>query len=265
MADYSHVGQIPDEALTAGSGSNSVKALASMTEQDAKDKMRAGTDLVYKSAQLSLVDNLLGGIANAIAMGFKGIVTGLASGFSSIAGSVKPILDGQLSLSDRADLISPMLHYAAVFMDAKEGWNNTGILPFNHQIGVMRGCRLEQNGIRLLEKGTWDISAKIGLSWVKIVTDVIEWRIVVKRPDGSIFSEARNIINHSNAVTSNDYCSVQIPEGGYLVQVEILQLGAGRGVLGGPAWSRLRVQHITDKLTSTGTGSEESDAIPPQG
>lgn len=208
------------------------------------------------------LENLQTGVRDGFLAGFADALRGIVRAplFQGVADAFE---DGQADLNARTDLLSPLLDYGSCYMEAVGGWEPTGVLPFNQQLGPMRGCEMHQNGIRLLDRGLWDIRAQITASWVRLVTSDVEWRVRVMRPEGSVYSEQRSIISLQDSTTPAPIISsVVVPDPGFYVQVELLRVGAGRDLLGGPAWSRLVVQHISRETGAGGTGAEPSDTMP---
>lgn len=202
-----------------------------------------------------------------IAEGLRGMLTGIGQAlrgifdpsgwFSPIGRASQTYRDGQEALNQRTDLLSPLLDYGSAYMGSLTGWDTTGIMPFRTQIGPMRGCHLEQDGIRLEDEGLWDIRAQLTAEAVLIVTGKMEWRVIVRNPQGGVHSTQRATVTSSNQLTQTLVSSVVVPGPGYLVQVEMISLGLGRTVLGGPAWNRLTVQHIS-RGAAGATGGEAS-------
>lgn len=167
------------------------------------------------------------------------------------------ISDGQLALSDRLDLLSPLLDYCSVSTppgsgDARKG---TGRMPFNFQIGPKRNVSLEDGALRLEEPGLWDLRAMVTASWVAVGGDLRAY-LRVLRPDGTIFSEQGHYASTTSSQTLTLVSSVVVPAPGYYVDVWVVS-GGTRGWWTGPQWTRLTAQRISDG-GSGGTGGEES-------
>lgn len=173
------------------------------------------------------------------------------------------ISDGQLELSDRLELLSPLLDYCSVSTppgsgDARKG---TGRIPFNFQIGPKRNVSLVEDALRLEEPGLWDLRAMVTASWVAVGSELRAY-LRVLRPDGTIFSEQGHYVSTTSSQTLTLVSSVVVPEPGYFVDVWVTSAGT-RGWWTGPQWTRLTVQRISDG-GSGGTGGEES-ALPEEG
>lgn len=170
----------------------------------------------------------------------------------------KKVTDGQALLNTRVDLLSPLLDYGSAYMGSVNGIFNTGIMPFTNQIGPLRGVEMTANGFKLLDRGLWDIRAQITASWVATVfVPTVRWRVRVTAPNGTLYSEQTATLTDSNLMTQTIVSSVVVPEPGYLVQVEVQTMTTGRGMMGGPRWNRLTVQHISRNVGGH-TGAEAS-------
>ena len=224
--------------------------------QDLSALTKAGSGLGQGLA--SGFNNLIAGIGNAL----RGIfdVDGL---FAPIGRAAAEIRDGQLDLNNRVDLLSPLQDYGSVYMPGGRELRGAITIPFTEQIGPMQGCERFNEGIRLLGKGLWDIRAQVTWSWVLLLTDAVTWEVRVYRPDGSIFSRQTAYTTAANSVTGTIVSSVVVPEAGYYVQVQITNIAIGRGIIGGPAWTRLTVQHISHSVVGDwGDGRGASDFVP---
>lgn len=236
---------VPDGAISVAS----LSELQNLNEAKIKAQLRIPVEDAFSTILNGLKNGLLDGIANAL----KGIAL---PGFGAVAQAAR---DGQQDLNDRTDLLSPLLDYGSCYMRSVSGWGSLGILPFDQQLGPMRGCELHKNGIRFEDKGLWDIRAQVTASWILLVPALVEWRVRVLKPDGSHFSEQRFTVTNKDLVTGTVVTSVVVPEPGFYVVVEMLSLAPGREVLGGPAWSRLTVQHISRQTDIGNDGSASSD------
>ncbi|MFR9987594.1 hypothetical protein ACL1HY_14820, partial [Corynebacterium striatum] len=65
-------------------------------------------------------------------------------------------------------------------------------------------------GIRLDDIGLWDIRAQITVSWVRIVTSDVNWRVIVYRPNGTIYSQQLSSLSGNGNMTGTIVSSVVI-------------------------------------------------------
>lgn len=216
-----------------------LKSLQSVTEESVRRSALGELAPISSRLQGGFLTSLVDRIADTLA----GI--GRWLGFDKLFKVGEQFRDGQLALNDAVDLLSPLLDYGSVYMNSAHEWNNEGILPFNQQIGPMRGCALEEKGIRLHDKGQWDVIAAVTASWVRIATSEVSWRVIVKDPEGTIFSQRRFTVSNANNITMTLPFTVVVPAEGYLVQVEVTRVGRGREIIGGSTWNSLTVKHIT--------------------
>lgn len=211
-----------------------------------------------------------GGLGKAIGDGLNNIVKGIGNAlrgifdpngvFAPIGAAAQEIRDGQLDLQHRIDLIPKILDYGSVFIPKSGKFSGSGTLSFTEQLGPMRGVEQSGKGMKLLAAGLWDIRMSYTTSW--ILTNVAAEVVVtlrVKRPDGSVYSEQKSRIQDPDTTTQTLISSVVVPDPGYTVEAHVSQ-SATRGMLGGPAWSRLTVQRIDDRTVGNwSTGAEGSD------
>lgn len=258
MADTSHIGPIPDKAYTAeGSGETHVKSLQSMTETSVRQTIRGPVDQAFGFSRNSLLEQIVGGIGQAISDGLNGIFGGI---FAPVNQAMKPVRDGQQDLEGRTDLLSPLLDYRSVSTaptgaDAMKG---TGQMPFNFQIGPFRGVGKKSNTLVLDGPGLWDLRAQVTASWTaNPFGKKLQVYLRVLRPDGSIFSEQAHYAETQNSITIPVVSSVCVPTAGYQVDVWVYAQDGNRGWWSGPKWTRLTAQHIS-RTVENGTGGETS-------
>lgn len=248
----------PEDGYTA----STLGGMQSLTEQKVREKLRAPVDDAMGRIRTGVKDGLLAGIADA----WRGVAR---PGFEAVSDAFR---DGQLALNNRVDLLSPLVDYGSAYMETMGGFlqfgNNYGPMVFNRQIGPMRNCELRDGGILLKDAGLWDVHAQLtfGGNALNVGSGRVDWSIRVYRPDGSRFSEQRGRVWNTRLVTSLIISSVVVPAPGYLVKVEIDWIHGSRELPGGPANTRLRVQHISRRTDVGGTGSEDSyiPEVPPE-
>lgn len=197
------------------------------------------------------------GIANAL---FGGVISD-----GPARRALERIRDGQQDLLDRQDLLSPLLDYGSCFINTSSKPSGRGWMPFNAQIGPMRGCELytgPSRGIKLLSPGLWDIRCHLTCDWQSKLSlnNTFRYELRVLTPSGAVFSTQTFNMDSNEPVTGTVVSSVVVPAAGYRVGVYVTVMSGSRSILCGPAWSRLAVQHITkDVHGAWANGSESSD------
>ena len=233
-----------------------------VTEQGVKDRAMGQVFPSMQNAKNSLIGNFLGGIFT----GMNQILQGLnpASWFPQPAFDfAAQIRDGQVDLKDRTDLLSPLLDYGSWCCPPGSGHARfgTGRMPFTYRLGPMRGMTDMGDGrIRLDEPGLWDIRATVTISWTGPVNNTAsQWYIRVLEPSGGlhdVFSEQGYYMDTIKSTTMSMTSTVVVDNPGYMV--DVYTIGPGdRGWWTGPKWTRLSIQHISNKVEG-GTGSESS-------
>lgn len=246
----------------AGALSGNLDWLRDVDEEFVRQRARGDLQGALGHLRSGLKDGFLAGVADAL----RGVVR---PGFEAVADAFR---DGQLALNNRVDLLSPLVDYGSAYMETTGGFlqfgNNYGPMVFNRQIGPMRNCELRDGGILLKDAGLWDVHAQLtfGGNVLNVGSGRVDWTIRVYRPDGSQFSEQRGREWNTRLVSSLIISSVVVPAPGYLVKVEIDWIHGSRELPGGPANTRLRVQHISRRTDVGGTGAEDSyiPEVPPE-
>lgn len=253
-----------DPSQTTPTDTATVKSLASVTEESARQAMRQPVLAAFGSAQYQFGDitrTVLGGIARAL----KGLFDP-KGWFAGIGKAAQDFRDGQLALTDRTDLLSTLLDYASAYMPKGTKLNSKKEVPFTAQIGPSRNVEVHKDGRFILkDQGLWDIRAHIVLDWVGVFTNQnISISVCVYRPSsqgGTIYSEQTSFEKTLNSTSFTIVSSVVVPAPDYEVAVKV-DAAKNRVVQGGPKWSRLTVQHIS-RSVSNHTGSEDSDGLTP--
>lgn len=241
----------------------------------------SGTTPRDPSGPTNIVDEILrgaGGLGDGLAGGFSGLIQGLGDAirgiftpgglFAPVGDAMQTFRDGQEDLADRTDLLSPLLDYGSAYVNPNNRVHGTGWAVFSEQLGPMRGCEMiggAQGGIRLLDKGLWDIRCQLTADGIVQISSNAPFRfeLLVHTPNGTIFSRQTFTANNIDPLTGTIVSSVVVPEPRYKVYAYVTKMDSRRGILGGPAWSRLAVQHIAREVDGAWSkGNEVSTPDP---
>lgn len=162
--------------------------------------------------------------------------------------------DGQEDLNERTDLLSPLLDYGSAYANTVAGLFNKGQVGFTNKVGPMQGCHLANGRIVFDDQGLWDIRCQLWIDYIQFLSGMVEWEIRVLDTAGQVFSRQKTRMTDSEPFSSTNITSVVVPTPGYQVQIYITEMAPGRGALGGPAFNRLSVQHISRKINEGDTG-----------
>ncbi|MCQ4148569.1 hypothetical protein [Rhodococcus qingshengii] len=162
--------------------------------------------------------------------------------------------DGQEDLNERTDLLSPLLDYGSAYANTVGGLFNKGQVGFTNKVGPMQGCHLAGGRIVFDDQGLWDIRCQLWIDYIQFLSGMVEWEIRVLDTAGQIFSRQKTRMTDQEPFSSTNITSVVVPTPGYQVQIYITEMAPGRGALGGPAFNRLSVQHISRKVNEGDTG-----------
>lgn len=224
-------------------------------DKAAKQKVRDELEGAVANARGWFVDGLLDGIADL----FRGIVR---PGFESAAQAFE---DGQLVLKNRLDLYSALEEQGTAFMSVSDPVLNTGRVDFSEKLSGSKGVRFEDGGIVMLDRGRWDIDAMITADWVLLTGTPgvdytrVTWEIHVLAPDGSLYHRKTGVFDGQGPMTGQLFTRVVVPEPGYRAEVHVNAIAPFRGLLRGPQWSHLTVDHINQSTAGGATGTEPSD------
>ena len=166
------------------------------------------------------------------------------------------------SANARADLLDPIMDFGQSYMPTGLGFSNSGRLPFRDQRGPSRGVRIENNGMRLLGQGAWQITCEVKPSWIRLVTRTIIYRINCYNPQGKLHTYQEFTDDTSNeAHTVSFGADFVLPGSDYFVAVHVYSVGTGRAHLGGWASTRLVAKRWSSTYVNPPTGGDsESQA-----
>lgn len=182
---------------------------------------------------------------------------GAFSALSALMGSkwetVDDLVDGQGSLLDRVDLLSPLQDYGAAYCPqlVNTGWSGGEFkIAYTAQIGPRKNVELDGTGGFILEEeGLWDVRARAGVG-TAIINGNFQWEIRIYPPDrSSIFSVLTDYHDSTSQVFREMSMPIVVPAPGYRVEVWVTVLTNNRFIQSGARWTRLSVQHISRSTT----------------
>ena len=164
------------------------------------------------------------------------------------------------SANERADLLDPIMDFGQSYMPAGLNFRGTGKLPFRRQRGPARGVVIENDGIRLLGKGAWQITSDIRPSWiVSIGQSYVHAEIRCYAPDGSLYTyqKFRTSLEWEHTLTLG--ADFVVPDSNYFVSIHITDAASNRQFYGGWAITRLAAKRWSSEFVNPPTGGA-SDA-----
>ena len=159
------------------------------------------------------------------------------------------------SANERADLLDPIMDFGQSYMPAGLNFRGTGKIPFRRQRGPARGVVIENDGIRLLGKGAWQITGDIRPSWIiSIGNQPIRAEIRCYRPDGSLYTyqQFRTSLEWEHTLTLG--ADFVVPGSNYFVSIHITQADSNRQFYGGWAVTRLAAKRWSSEFVNPPTG-----------
>ena len=164
------------------------------------------------------------------------------------------------SANERADLLDPIMDFGQSYMPAGLNFRGTGKLPFRRQRGPARGVVIENDGLRLLGKGAWQITSDIRPSWiVSIGQTYVYAEIRCYAPDGSLYTyqKFRTSLEWEHTLTLG--ADLVVPDSNYFVSIHITDAASTRQFYGGWAITRLAAKRWSSEFVNPPTGGA-SDA-----
>ena len=159
------------------------------------------------------------------------------------------------SANERADLLDPIMDFGQSYMPAGLNFRGTGKLPFRRQRGPARGVVIENDGIRLLGKGAWQITSDIRPSWiVSIGQSYVYAEIRCYAPDGSLYTyqKFRTSLEWEHTLTLG--ADFVVPDSNYFVSIHITDAASNRQFYGGWAITRLAAKRWSSEFVNPPTG-----------
>ena len=166
------------------------------------------------------------------------------------------------SANERADLLDPIMDYGQSYMPTGLRFTGTGKLPFRNQRGPARGVRIENDGIRLLGEGAWQISCTVFSSWVLAISGVgVMVEIRCYTPTGTLYSYQKHRTGTDSNHSIDFSADFVVPGPDYFISVHVTQAASSREFPGGWAITRLAAKRWSSQFINPPTGgAAEGDA-----
>ena len=166
------------------------------------------------------------------------------------------------SANERADLLDPIMDYGQSYMPTGLRFTGTGKLPFRNQRGPARGVRIENDGIRLLGEGAWQISCTVFSSWVLAISGVgVMVEIRCYTPTGTLYSYQKHRTGTDSNHSIDFSADFVVPGPNYFISVHVTQAASSREFPGGWAITRLAAKRWSSQFINPPTGgAAEGDA-----
>ena len=166
------------------------------------------------------------------------------------------------SANERADLLDPIMDYGQSYMPTGLRFTGTGKLPFRNQRGPARGVRIENDGIRLLGEGAWQISCTVFSSWVLAISGVgVMVEIRCYTPTGTLYSYQKHRTGTDSNHSIDFSADFVVPGPDYFISVHVTQAASSREFPGGWAITRLAAKRWSSQFINPPTGgASEGDA-----
>ena len=164
------------------------------------------------------------------------------------------------SANERADLLDPIMDFGQSYMPAGLNFRGTGKIPFRRQRGPARGVRIENDGLRLLGKGAWQITSDIRPSWiVSVGQSYVYAEIRCYAPDGSLYTyqKFRTSLEWEHTLTLG--ADFVVPGSNYFVSIHVTDAASNRQFYGGWAVTRFAAKRWSSEFVNPPTGGA-SDA-----
>ena len=159
------------------------------------------------------------------------------------------------SANERADLLDPIMDFGQSYMPAGMNFKGTGKLPFRNQRGPARGVRIENDGIRLLGQGAWQIACCVRPSWILAISGtLVDVEIRCYRPDGTLYTYQKFTTATEGTHNLELSADFVVPEPNYFVSVHVTNAPSSRQFYGGWAVTRLAAKRWSSQFINPPTG-----------
>ena len=166
------------------------------------------------------------------------------------------------SANERADLLDPIMDFGQSYMPTGFRFTGTGKMPFRNQRGPARGVVIENDGLRLLGEGAWQISCTVFASWVLAISGIaVNVEIHCYRPDGTLYSHQRHRTGTDSHHSIDFSADFVVPGPNYFISVQVTQAASSREFYGGWSITRLAAKRWSSQFINPPTGgAAEGDA-----
>ena len=168
--------------------------------------------------------------------------------------TIDRLVESEKELSGRMDLLDPIMDFGQSYMPTGLKFTGTGKLPFRNQRGPARGVIIENDGIRLLGEGAWQINCDIRASWIALSSSSIRAEIRCYRPDGSLYTYHQHLSTYEWEHNLSFGADFVVPGPDYFVTVHISKAASGREFFGGWAITRLVAKRWSSQFINPPTG-----------
>lgn len=176
--------------------------------------------------------------------------------------TIDHLVESEKEMAGRLDLLDPIMDFGQSYMPTGLGFSGSGRLPFRDQRGPARGVRIENNGIRLLGQGAWQITCEVKPSWIRLAAKEIIYRINCYDPQGQLHTYQEFIDESSNETHTVAFgADFVVPGSDYFVAVHVYSVGTGRGHLGGWASTRLVAKRWSSTYINPPTGGDSEEKV----
>ena len=159
------------------------------------------------------------------------------------------------SANERADLLDPIMDFGQSYMPTGFRFTGTGKMPFRNQRGPARGVVIENDGLRLLGEGAWQISCTVFASWVLAISGVgVMVEIRCYSPTGTLYSYQKHRTGTDSNHSIDFSADFVVPGPNYFISVHVTQAASSREFPGGWAITRLAAKRWSSQFINPPTG-----------
>ena len=169
--------------------------------------------------------------------------------------TIDRLVESEKDLKNRMDLLDPIMDFGQSYMPAGLNFKGTGKIPFRRQRGPARGVVIENDGLRLLGKGAWQITSDIRPSWIVSVGQTYVYaEIRCYAPDGSLYTyqKFRTSLEWEHTLTLG--ADFVVPGSNYFVSIHVTDAASNRQFYGGWAVTRLAAKRWSSEFVNPPTG-----------